>query len=187
MSSRYVRGRGSAGSSLALNTSTADQRCCHFSWMARGSKRSAVSAAVMTPRVVMRRYEVRIGPARPELPLLIKAPPGSRGAAAPTTGQSARLGKEQPGETHALSVAHYPRPPLTARHARFGLRPALRGLDGTPASATTRQAGGRGHITRAGAFPATLLGTSEMPPDMKSSTFANSFLTASPERQIMAG
>ena len=51
-----------------------------------------------------------------------KAAPRSRGAAAPTRGQSARLGKEQPGETHAFRVAHRRAGPLTARHGSF--RPA---------------------------------------------------------------
>src|SRR5215469_7905815 len=126
-------------------------------------------------------------PARPELPLLIKAPPGLRGAAAPTTGQSARLGKEQPGETHAFRVAHHQAGPLTARVPASGRLVAVRGDARRPGlrqePPVTEK---RGDITRAGAFPATLLRTPEMPPDRKSSTFANSFLTTSPDRQIMA-
>src|SRR5215469_10458685 len=96
-------------------------------------------------------------PVRPELPLLIKAPPGLRGAAAPTTGQSARLGKEQPGETHAFRVAHHQAGPLTARDGSF--RTLL------PVPGDARRPGPRheppitakrGHITRAGAFPANI-------------------------------
>src|ERR1700733_2242247 len=61
----------------------------------------------MAPREVMRSGSA---PARPGSPKRSSSPneraPRMGGAAAPRTGQSARLVKEQPGETHAHRVAH---------------------------------------------------------------------------------
>ena len=141
MSSTYVRGLSSSGSSLASNRFSASQVASHFSWTDLGSHFScdcpdadvcwwpaAATSALSTAVIVSSRLLTMGRTLALALVLVSKKPLAHEGQPRQRFRESARLTKEQHGATHeprishaagtAPSKPHRPAPPAAqARHS----------------------------------------------------------------------
>src|SRR6266566_1704572 len=112
MSSTYVRGLASSGSSLPWNRFMVSQMASHLSWTDRGSHFSAdwwpaaATSALSTAVIVSSRFAQYGSHPALALSLVSKKPPGHEGQPRQRIRWSARLTKEQHGATHPHRISH---------------------------------------------------------------------------------